>query len=182
MIPLAMCASVALVLAAATVSAEPPRPLALGDALPPLRGEFLTGRDAELPPVAAGRVALLSLGFTYKSRFAVEEFSKRFQKEFAGRDDVTFFEVPMIGGMGRLAKVFIDRGMRNATPKEMHENVITVYGGTGEWKARVGVRDEDAAYLVLIDREGRVQWVRGSRYDERVFNDLKNATARLLEP
>ncbi len=182
MIRAAFCASLAVALAAATASAEQPRRLAAGDELPPLRGEFLTGRDAELPTAAAGRVALLSLGFTYKSRFAVEEFSKRFQKEFAGRSGVTFFEVPMIGGMGRLAKVFIDRGMRNATPKEMHEHVITVYGGTGEWKARVGVRDEDAAYLVLLDREGRVQWVRGSRYNDSVFDDLKNATARLLEP
>jgi hypothetical protein len=167
------------VAAAASASAEPPRSLTPGEVLPPLRGEFLNGRDAELPAAARGRVALLALGFSYSSRFAVEEFSKRFQQEFAARPDVTFFEIPMIGGLGRLARVFIDRGMRRNTPSELHEHVITVYGGTGDWKARLGVRDEEAAYLVLLDRDGRVTWTRGSRFDQRVFDDLRDAAARL---
>jgi hypothetical protein len=75
--------------------------------------------------------------------------------------------------------VFIDRGMRRNTPSELHEHVITVYGGTGDWKARLGVRDEEAAYLVLLDRDGRVTWTRGSRFDQRVFDDLRDAAARL---
>jgi len=41
--------------------------LPMGEALPPLRGEFLTGRQAQLPDAASGRVALLALGFTYNS-------------------------------------------------------------------------------------------------------------------
>ena len=43
---------------------------------------------------------------------------------------MTFFEIPMIGGLARMGKWFIDSGMRRGTPKADHENVITVYGGT----------------------------------------------------
>ena len=51
----------------------------VGDLLPTLRGEFLTGRTAVLPQAAAGRVALLLLGFSYDSRFAVEAWARQFR-------------------------------------------------------------------------------------------------------
>lgn len=50
------------------------------------------------------------------------------------RTDVTFFEVPMIGGLATLGRWFIDRGMRSGTPVELHDRVITVDTGTGDWK------------------------------------------------
>jgi len=130
-----------LALALTAVAAAPLAELAVGDQLPALRGEFLSGRSAVLPQAASGRVALLMLGFTYDSRFAVEAWAKRFRQDFGTQPKVTFFEIPMIGGMARLGKWFIDSGMRRGTPKADHENVITVYGGTDQWKQRVGFRD-----------------------------------------
>ena len=88
--------------------------LPAGETMPPLRGEFLTGRTAILPDAAKGTVALLALGFSYDSRTAVEEYVKRFRKDFDSEPRVTFFEVPMIGGMARMGKWFIDSGMRKA--------------------------------------------------------------------
>jgi hypothetical protein len=108
--------------------------LSPGEPMPVLKGEFLTGRPAVLPDAASGRVALLALGFTYDSRFAVEAWVGRFRKDFGDKPEVTFYEVPMIGGMARLGKWFIDSGMRKGTPKKDQENVITVYGGTDSWK------------------------------------------------
>jgi hypothetical protein len=125
--------------------------LAIGDQLPPLKGEFLSGRTAVLPHAASGRVGLLMLGFTYDSRFQVEAWAKRFRQDFGAKPAFTFFEIPMIGGMARMGKWFIDSGMRRGTPKTDHENVITVYGGTDDWKLRVGLNDPKAACLVLID-------------------------------
>ena len=128
--------------------------LAAGDPLPALRGEFLTGQTAVLPQAASGRVALLLLGFSYDSRFAVEAWAKQFRAQFGTDPRVTFYEVPMIGGLSRLGKWFIDRGMRRGTPKADHEHVITVYGGTEPWKRRVAFRDSEAAYLILLDKPG----------------------------
>ena len=98
----------------------------LGEPLPALEGEFLSGRAAALPQAASGRVALLLLGFTYESRFAVEAWAGRFRRDFGGDPRVTFYEIPMIGGIARLGKWFIDGGMRRGTPKTDQENVITV--------------------------------------------------------
>src|SRR3954468_7081699 len=95
-------------LPAVAVALEPSAEIKIGERLPELRGEFLTGRKVVLPQAAEGRVTLLLLGFTYDSRFAVEAWAKRFRAEFSSDPRVTFYEVPMIGGMARLGKWFID--------------------------------------------------------------------------
>ena len=154
--------------------------LSPGEPMPALKGEFLTGRQALLPGAASGRVALLALGFSYGSRFAVEAWIGRFRKDFGDNPQVTFYEVPMIGGMARLGKWFIDSGMRRGTPKKDHENVITVYGGTDPWKQRLGFQSPDAAYLVLLDQRGVVRWRHSGAFDEEAYNGLSIQAAALL--
>ncbi|HSP69902.1 MAG TPA: hypothetical protein VLN48_19400 [Bryobacteraceae bacterium] len=167
---------VALTASAAAPLAE----LAVGDPLPPLKGEFLSGRTAVLPQAASVHVALLMLGFTYDSRFQVEAWAKRFRQDFGTKPGVTFFEIPMIGGMARMGKWFIDSGMRRGTPKADHENVITVYGGTDPWKQRVGLNDPKAAHLILIDQRGRVAWRSAGSLDEQRYSALSSEVSRLL--
>lgn len=154
--------------------------LAVGTGLPKLQGEYLTGRKATLPGDAAGRVSLLLFGFTYQSRFQVEPWAKRFRGEFEKNPKVTFYEIPMIGGMARMGKWFIDSGMRRGTPKADQENVITVYGGTDAWKTLVGFKAEDAAYLVLLDAKGNVAWVHAGPVDEAAFEGLAGKVRTLI--
>ena len=155
-------------------------PLQLGERLPTLKGEYLTGRKAQLPNAASGHVALLALGFTYNSRFPVEAWIGRFRKDFGNNPQTTFYEIPMIGGMARLGKWFIDSGMRRGTPREDQENVITVYGETGSWKQRMGYQSPDAAYLVLLDKRGAVRWRYSGAFDEDAYKDLSVQVAALL--
>jgi len=164
-----------IVMASALIST-----LQLHETLPGLKGEFLTGRPAQLPDAAAGRVALLALGFTYDSRFPVEAWIGRFRKDYRDNPQVTFYEIPMIGGMARLGKWFIDSGMRKGTPVKDQENVITVYGDTGSWKQRMGYQSPDAAYLVLLDKAGAVRWLHSGAFDEDVYKDLSAQVAGLL--
>ena len=159
--------------------AKPSGALAIGDPFPRLEAEFLTGRKAVLPDAAAGKFALVMMGFTYDSRFAVEKWAEHLRPAFAANDKVTFFEVPVIGGMGRMAKWFINSGMRKGTPKELHENVITVYGGADRWKKAMGFSkaDKDAAYLVLLGPDGRVQWMHRGDFTDEALAALKTAIA-----
>ncbi|MEO8028970.1 MAG: hypothetical protein ABI823_20990 [Bryobacteraceae bacterium] len=156
--------------------------LAPGDPLPVLSGQFLTGKKAELPAAAGGKVALLAIGFSYDSRFAVEAWSNRFRKDFARSPKATFFEIPMISGMARMAKWFIDSGMRRGTPKELRENVITVYGGVDPWKQRLGFENDKDAHLIVIDANGVVRWVHNERGDlgEAKYAEMKAIVEELL--
>jgi len=155
--------------------------LSPGQPMPVLKGEFLTGRPAVLPDAASGRVALLALGFTYESRFAVEGWVGRFRKDFGDKPGVTFYEVPMIGGLARLGKWFIDKGMRKGTPPNDYAHVITVYGGTDPWKQRLGFRLPDAAYLILLDQRGVVRWLHAGPFDEAAYVTLCRQIPALLK-
>ena len=177
LLALTLTAVIGIVPARAADQSKNVAPLALGDLFPRLEAEFLTGRKAVLPDAAAGKSALVMMGFTYDSRFAVEKWAEHIRREFGTNGTVTFFEVPVIGGMGRMAKWFIDSGMRKGTPKELHENVITVYGGVDRWKKVMGFSkaEEDAAYLALLGPDGRVQWMHRGTFTDEAMTALKAA-------
>lgn len=163
--------SIGLVITMAALSSAASE-LTVSGKMPELRGDYLSGRKASLPEDASGRVALLLFGFTYQSRFAVEDWIKRFRGDFGKNPDITFYEIPMIGGFARMGKWFIDGGMRRGTPKADHENVITVYGGTQLWKQRLGFKAEDSAYLVVVDRTGKIALRHAGPFDEASYQAL----------
>ena len=171
-------------MSAATLRAAPVQgSLRVGDPFPQLKGQFLTGRDAVLPQAASGNVALVAIGFTYQSRFPVEAWAEWYRTAIGPRTDVMFFEVPVIGGLAKLGRWFIDRGMRNGTPPALHERVITVYGGTDDWKQRLAFSPDhaDDAYLVVLDREGIVRWIHHGAFEQARSAELQGMLASLAD-
>ena len=159
--------------------------LTVGEHLPQLQGEYLSGRKATLPGDAGGRVALLLVGFSYASRVPVKAWTQRFRADFSDKAQVTFYQVPMLGGMARMGKWFIEGGMRRGTATADYENVITVYGGTEAWRQRLGVKPgdakaEDTAYLVLLDRNGNVVWLHAGPLEESAYQALAAQVRKLI--
>lgn len=153
--------------------------LSPSNSLPTIQGETLGGHKITLPLAAQGKVTFLALGFSRESGDTVEAFVKRFRQEFSSDEGVTFYQVPMIGGAGRMAKMFIDRGMRKGTAKEMWENVVTVYDGVDVWKQRMRVRNVNEAYLILMDKEARISWMGHGMFGEDLYGQLRAATKKL---
>ncbi len=151
-----------------------------GEKLPEINAEYLNGRKASLPADSKGKVAMLAFGFSYDSRFAVEDWVKAFRARYGTDARMTFYEIPMIGGMARMGKWFIDSGMRKGTPKADQEHVITVYGGVEPWKERLGFTNAKFAYVVLLDREGRVRWRHSGLFDAQAFESLVAEAAKLM--
>jgi hypothetical protein len=174
----------ALLVSSATIHAsDSVDQLRIGNALPSLEGEYLTGMSATLPAVASGRTTLVLLGFTYASRVPVEAWGQWFRDTIGVGADRTFFEVPMIGGLATMGRWFIDRGMRKGTPAALHENVITVYARTGEWKKRLAVsslNDKDA-FLIVLDRDGVVRWLHHGPFDAARAQALRAVWAAVHE-
>ena len=173
---IAIVTGVFVIAVLAPAASGAPKILQAGDRLPELTGQTLTGRAIVLPAASAGKVTLAVLGFTYSSRRAVEAWAGWYRKTFDSRADAAFFEVPMIGGAAVLARWFINRGMRNGTPPELHDQVITVYEGIGDWKTRLSYSAEhkDDAYLVVYDKVGVVRWLRHAAEDTSLSGELQN--------
>ena len=87
---LLLTATIGMVPAGADGQSKASSPLAIGDAFPRLEAEFLTGRKAVLPDAAAGKAALVMMGFTYDSRYEVEKWAEHVQREFGTNEGVTF--------------------------------------------------------------------------------------------
>ena len=157
--------------------------LRVGEPLPTLEGQFLTGRPAALPQASAGKVTLIAMGFTYASHVPVEAWGGWYRTAIGSRADVTFFEVPMIGGLATLGRWFIDRGMREGTPVELHGHVITVYRGTGDWKRRLSYTSDhkDDAYLIILDNGGVVRWLHHGAFDTLRSDELKGLLTSMAD-
>ena len=80
----------------------------------------------------------------------------------------------------RAGRWFIDSGMRRGTPKEDHQHVITVYGGTGPWKERLGYRAPNEASLVLLDAGGKIRWRHQGLFDAARYAELKRQAEAFL--
>jgi hypothetical protein len=80
----------------------------------------------------------------------------------------------MIGGLAKMGRWLIDKGMRSGTPASLHENVITVYSKTGDWKKRLGVTssNDKLAFLIVIDGAGVVQWRHAGPFDQSKADEL----------
>lgn len=167
------CGRVALVVAVVAI-------LAPGTLLPALRGRDLTGHGVTFPNATRGSISLLVLGFTYESRHAVDAWVDRHRADFAGERRVRSYRVPMIGGLGKVARGFIDGGMRKGTPRELHGRVVTVYDDVSTWKKRLAYPGGDAAELILLDRQGRVAYRYAGMFDKASADSLASATRRLL--
>ena len=168
----------ALFLAVAVEAADPP--LAPGQLLPAFSGDNLAGLAVTLPGAARGKVALIAFGFSYDSRTPVEAWTEHVRAAWGAEAGFNWYQVPMIGGFGRLAKPFINGGMKKATPPQFHGNAVTVFGGVGPWRVRLSVKNDALAYLVLIDRGGVVRWLHAGPYDTAFAAELDNQVRWLL--
>ena len=173
------CLPLALIAAGAGQQAKQPG-LPVGTVLPQVTGEDLTGAKITLPDAAKGRVTLIAFGFSYDSRTPVEAWSEQVRKTFGSTPDFSWYQVPMVGGFGRLAKPFIMGGMRKQTPTP--RNTVVVFGGVGPWKERFAVKNDALAYLVLLDRSGVVKWVHAGLFAATTASTLDQQVQALLSP
>ena len=144
----------------------------VGQRLPTLEGRTLSGSHVTVPDDAAGKVTLLAMGFTYSSRWDVEAWVDAFRERFGDQPDVTLFEMPMIGGLARLAAPMIDAGMRAGTPADLHDRVVTIYGSMRPIREALGATEDADTWVYLIGRDGRVLIQCAGGPDEAKFDQL----------
>jgi hypothetical protein len=169
-------ATVALLAAAEPGDSE--RTLAPGDPFPALAGKTLAGQPLALP-LPSGRATLLVLGFSREAATVMVPWLQACRsRPDAGMPAVDCYDVRMVQGIPRLVRGFVEKGMRKESPSELLDSTLLVYRDNQLWKRRLGVRDPETAYVVLLSSDGRVAALFEGPFEAQ---RLEDALSRLVE-
>ena len=77
-------------------------------------------------------------------------------------------------GIGsRLLRGVIVSGIQNSIPPPLHPSTIVSYENEKLWK-RLNVADDGHAYLILLDKDGRIRWIISTALSSAAYKDLKS--------
>ncbi len=117
----------------------------------PLPAKTLTGTDvALLPHSFAG--AHLVVGFSRASNEQTRAWGERL--EASGEAPV--YRVVVLAGAPGFVRRMVARGIRGSFPEAKHEFFYLVDEKADAWRELVGFDNEDAAYVLRLDGDGRV--------------------------
>jgi hypothetical protein len=147
-----------------------------GTLWPAFEVDTLAGSKIKMPADAAGKVSLVVMSFSKDSGLASKAWAERYAK-----DGGHSYTAALLEAAPRLVRGLIRSGMRGDMPKEMHGRTLLIYKGEAEWKKRTGFQagTEKQPYLILLDRQGRVQWQRHGAFSEALYAELRKVAAAL---
>lgn len=148
---------------------------------PTLSSTALDGRKVTLPDDCTDHVTLIFIAFRREAQTMIDSWAVPFNEAFGADPRVLVYEVPMIGSLtGKLMGRFIDSGMRSGIPEARHRYVVTWYGSYKRYRDILGMDNLSAAYLFLLDKDGRIRW-RGKGFSDRArTEELIGMTRSLL--
>ena len=62
--------------------------------------------------------------------------------------------------------------MRNGLPVESQRHTLPVYRENAAWRERLGAADDESAYVIVCDGEGRVRATAAGRFMEAELKEL----------
>ena len=130
-----------------------------GERFPNVVGANLEGTPVRLPDQLEGRLNLLLVAFRQVQQADVDTWLPYTDALEARRPDVRAYELPVLAAAYRLARPFIDGGMRAAIPDPaVRRRTITLYLDKAAFRAALGVPGEDRIHVRLVDRTGATLW------------------------
>lgn len=137
-----------------------------GERFPTVVGTSLAGTQVRLPDQLDGHLNLLLIAFRQVQQADVDTWMPYAEALEAGRPDVRAYELPVLSAAYRLARPFIDGGMRAAIPDPaVRRRTITLYLDKVAFRAALGVAGEDLIDVRLVDRSGTTHWRSDGAWD-----------------
>jgi hypothetical protein len=138
---------------------------------PHLQEENLNGRQVTLPDAAAGKVAVLVLGFSHASSTPTGAWAKRAQEDFGKNPNFVLYQLAVIEEAPRFVRGMITSGIKKGIPENQRGYFVPVVHDEAELKKLVNYKEADDAYIVVLDRGGKVVYQThgatvGAAYDE----------------
>src|SRR6516165_7534672 len=129
---------------------------ALAQQFPRLQEENLNGQQVVLPDAASGKVAVLVMGFSKDSKIATEAWAKRIDSDFGKTPGVALYQMPILEAVPKMFRGMVISGIKKGVPESQRANFVPVLHNEDELKKLVGFSAEDDAYIVVLDRSGKI--------------------------
>lgn len=142
---------------------------------PQFEAETLSGKRLLMPQATQGKVSLLIMGFTQGSSRQTSDWAKKTQPlSDSGLCEV--WSMALLEAVPRLLRGMVVRGIRSGVPKDRQDHFLIVYRSEDEVKKAVGYSpglDADAAWLLLLGKNGTIQWQYHGVFSEDAFDTLR---------
>lgn len=143
---------------------------------PSVTGRNLEGRELRLPTDLAGERNVVIVAFRQRQQRDVNTWIpalKALQREDLGLE---IYEIPTLGRGWIPLRGWIDGGMASGiTDRETREATVTVYLAKGPFKEALGIRGEGEIELLLMGRDGVVQYRARGAYGDQALQGLRRA-------
>jgi hypothetical protein len=121
---------------------------------PTVNGSNLLREKLTLPRDFQGRFNLVFIPFEQWQQMEVDSWmalAKELEEQF---DGLVYYELPTIQSRNSFYKMFINEGMRAGIPNpKTRERTITLYLDKADFRAALGMSDEEHIYILVVDRQ-----------------------------
>lgn len=151
--------------------------LTVGDALPTLEAQALSGQQAVLPRDARGHGFVLVVGFSKAAAKTSRPWMDGCRVAAAARSaapELDCYDVRMVEDVPRVFRGAVEHGMKSGLPVELQRNALLVYSENAAWRERLEMTDKKGTSVIACDAKGRVRATASGPFTEAEL-------ARLLE-
>jgi hypothetical protein len=148
--------------------------------MPKIEGESLAGHQVVLPEAAAGKVAVLVFGFSKASKGPTSAWGKKISADFGSQAGFALYQVPVLEDVPRFIRGVVISGIKKGVPEGMRDHFVPVVQREAELQKLVSYKEPDDAYLVVLDRDGKIAGQLHGALNDASYSQLRGQVESLL--
>ena len=148
--------------------------------MPKVEGESLAGHHIVLPDAASGKVAVLIFGFTKASKTPTAAWAKKISTDFASQSAFSLYQLPVLEDVPRLVRGMVISSIRKGVPNQTRDRFVPILNGEAELKKLVSYKEQDDAYLIVLNRDGKIAAQMHGPVTDAAYAPLKMKLESLL--
>ena len=149
--------------------------------IPPGAVTTLDGHTSQWPGQLQARATILIIGFGRHSQNATTAWQKAVMVQLKHPPAVDFYDMAMIAEIPGFMRSFVVGRIRKIVPAVLKPNFVPLTENEDAWKKVAGYAPDapDAAYVLLVDRSGKVHMSSHAAFTPAGFAQL-GAAAKAL--
>ena len=150
---------------------------------PPVTGQIpqtsvtaLNGQPVSLPADLRVPGTILILGFGRHSQDATTAWERAVRTGLARPGAIGFYDMAMLAEVPGFVRPFVVRSIKRAVPDVLKPQFLPLTENEDAWKRVAGYAADqpEAAYVLLVDRSGGVQWRTHAQFSDAGFAQLRD--------